>query len=153
MAQSLLPDMLPDLILDRPLRQFPSLISSLFNGDLMSSDFMNRGARIYEEDNKLHVEVPLPGLNSDEIEVSLNKGVLIVHGESKKEEKDKKRKFYRSSERKYSYSIALPSQIDDKQEPKASYQDGILNVSLQLAKQAETRKIKVNSNKNSKAKK
>lgn len=146
MTRNLLPE-----LLDRPLRQFPNLWSSIFpmsienffDEGLLPQDFSARGARIYEENNQLHVEVPLPGLNSKDIEVSLNKGILLVKGESAEEEHDKKRKYYRSSKRSYSYSFALPTQIDEKQEPQAVYTDGILNISLQLAKQGETKKITV----------
>lgn len=146
MARSFLPE-----IFDRPLRQFPNLWSNFFpstvdnilEDDLFTQNFGSRGARIYEENNQLHVEMPLPGLDSKDIEVSLNKGILMVKGESAEEEEDKQRKYYRSSKRSYSFSIVLPTQIDEKQEPQALYENGILNVTLQLAKQGETKKITV----------
>lgn len=145
-------NLLPDL-LDRPLRQFPTLLPNLlsspwanfFDTDLFPQDISNRGIQIYEKDNQLHVEMPLPGLNLKDIEVTLNQGVLLVKGELKQEEEDKKKKFYRSSRRSYSYSLALPTQIDEKQEPQAVYTDGILNISLQLAHQGDTKKITVKS--------
>ncbi len=105
-----------------------------------------QGVRVYEENQKLNVEVPLAGLSLDDIEVNLNQGVLWIRGECKKEE-EKNKKFYRSSKRQYSYSITLPTQIDEKEEPEATYADGILKVSLKLAKQSETKKIKVKSKK------
>jgi len=153
---------LPDL-LDRPLRQFPNLLQNLFlpwptafEQDF-PQQFFERSARIYEQNNHLHVELPLPGLNPKDIEVSLNKGVLIVKGESKEEEgeeepqeekkkgKDgtKKKKIYRTSRRSYSYSLALPAQIDEKQEPQAVYTDGILKISMKLAQPSEAKKIAV----------
>lgn len=148
MARNFLPE-----IFDRPLKQFPSLWSGffpssmedLFDDALISQNLTSKGARIYEENNQLHVELPLPGLDSKDIEVSLNKGVLMVKGESAEEEQDKKRKYYRSSKRSYAFSTVLPTQIDEKQEPQAIYKDGILNISLQLAKQGETKKIAVKS--------
>lgn len=135
----------PERILDLPLSRFPGLWQNFLNADLlpMAEEFPANGTRIYEENNQLFVEVPLPGLNTNDIEVSLNKGVLHVNGESKEEEEDKQKKYYRSSSRKYSYSFVLPTQTDDKQEPQAVYTDGILKISLQLAKQAETKKISV----------
>lgn len=105
----------------------------------------NRGVRIYEENNQLHVEVPMPGLRTEEIDISLNRGTLWIKGEAKEEEK--KKKIYRTSVRKYSYSLVLPSQIDEKQEPQATYEDGILKISLQLAKTAETKKIQIKNRK------
>lgn len=144
---------LPDLILDKPLRLFPNLWSNFFDESALPSlneDFTFRGVKIYEEDNHLHVELPLPGLNLNDIEVSLNKGILFIKGEKKEEEKDKKRKFYRFSSRNYSSSIPLPTQIDEKQEPEAVYENGILNVTLKLANHGETKKIKVKEGKNNK---
>lgn len=98
-----------------------------------------------EEKNQLHVEVPLPGLSLNDIEVTLNKGVLFIKGDAKEEEQDKNRKFYRTSRRSYSYSLVLPTQIDEKQEPQATYSDGILKISVQVAKPAESKKIPVKS--------
>lgn len=141
-------NLLPE-IFDRPLRSFPSLWQNLNPWqNLLEEDFFPRelstgGVRIYEDNNQLHVEVPLPGLDLKNIEVSLNQGVLLVKGAAEEEEEDKKRKYYRSSKRRYSYSLALPTQIDEKQEPQAVYTDGILNISLRLAKQGETKKITV----------
>ncbi len=105
----------------------------------------NRGIRIYEENNQLHVEAPMPGLHADDIEISMNRGTLWIKGEAKEEEK--KKKMYRTSTRKYSYSIVLPSQTDEKQEPQATYEDGIVIVSLQLAKASETKKIHIKNKK------
>lgn len=148
MKQNLLPE-----IFERPFRSFPRQWQNLFMSpwqNLLEEDFFpgelsTNGVRIYEDNNQLHVEVPLPGLNPKDIEVSLNKGVLLVKGDAEEEEEDKKRKYYRSSKRRYSYSLALPTQIDEKQEPQAVYTDGILNISLQLDKQVETKKIPVKS--------
>lgn len=155
----------PDRILDRPLRQFPALwsnwfstpLASLFEEESWPTLKEIHGARVYEEKDNLHVELPLPGLSADDIEVSLKKGVLIVKGECKEEEKQEdkekkgeKRKYYRFSRRSYSYSFALPTQIDEKQEPQACYDNGVLNICLKLAKPAETKKISVKATKKNK---
>lgn len=148
MTQNLLPE-----IFDRPLRSFPNPWQNwnpwqnLLDENFLPRELSTNGVRIYEDNNQLHVEVPLPGLDLKDIEVSLNKGILLVRGAGEEKEEDKKRKYYRSSKRSYSYSLALPAQIDEKQEPQAVYTDGILNISLKLAKQGETKKITVKSGK------
>lgn len=149
MAQKIMTDeLLPARILNRSLRLWPSF----FEEDFLPSteDFSTKGARIFEENNELHVEVPLPGLGLKDIEVSLNKGVLWVKGEAQEEEKDKKRKFYRSSKRSYSYSLTLPTQIEEKQEPEAIYEDGVLKLVFRLAMEGENKKIKVKAGNNKK---
>ena len=147
-------NLLPERILDRPFTQVPGLWQNLFphafETDLSSlaNELNTRGARIFEKDNQLHVELPMAGLKPQDIEVTFNKGLLLVKGETAEEEQDKRRKYYRSSKRSYSYSVALPTQIDEKQEPKATYTDhGILIITLQLAKHAETKKISVKARK------
>ena len=122
---------------------FLSPWANFFDENLISQELTGKGVQIYEQDNQLHVEVPLPGLDLKDMEVSLNRGNLLIKGDAKEEEKDKKKKFYRFSEKKYSYSLALPVQIDEKQEPQALYTDGILNISLHLAKKDDTKKISI----------
>lgn len=138
---------------------FPSLLprfflnpwSSLFDEDFLPSSLQTQGVRVYEKDNELHVEAPLPGLKPEEIEVKLNNGILFINGRCQEEEKDNRKKFYRSSTRQYSYSIALPAQIDEKQERQAVYQDGILNISFPLEKKTtEGKKITVKTGTNKK---
>lgn len=146
MAKNLLPE-----IFERPLRQFPGLIPNLFaypwqnffEEGMYPEGLQSQGVTMYEENNKLHIEIPLPGLELKDIEVTMNKGVLYVRGESKEEEKNEKKKFYRRSNRKYSYAITLPTQISEKQEPQALYNEGILNVTVDLATPKDTKKINV----------
>lgn len=156
-------NLLPDLILDRPLRRFPSLLSNLASTpwsnfpfgllsniseeELFPQDLVMRGARIYEENNHLHVEVPAPGLKFSDIDVSFNRGVLFIKGESQEEEHDKKKNAYFFSERNISGSIRLPVQIDEKQELQANYVDGILHIVLPLAKKDDMKKITVKGSK------
>ena len=99
------------------VKLFSDVNRKSFRGWSIASGFSAKGARIYEENKQLHVEVPFPGLNLKNIEVSLNKGILLVKGDAVEEEQDKKRKYYRSSKRSYSFSLVLPTQIDEKQEP------------------------------------
>jgi HSP20 family protein len=133
-------------VMKRPFANFPSFWSNFFDQDLLqpfTEGFSNRGATVYEEKGQLHVEVPVPGLDPKDIEVSLNKGVLFVKGKKEEVEEDKKRKFYRSSSREYSYSIILPTQVNEKQEPQATCENGILKISWDLAAQNEAKKITV----------
>lgn len=138
-------NLIPERFVNRAVVRFPQFLTNLFDEDFLapSEAISGGGISIYEEGNQLHVDVPLPGLSSSDIDVSLSKGVLIIRGEVKSEEEDKKRKYYRSSQRSYSYSVALPIQTDESKEPQAVYENGILKVLLQISKQAETKKISV----------
>lgn len=141
-----------------------NLLPSIFNRDLpdyifrvpMFTDFEGltngidrdgQGLNVYEENNNFIVEAALPGLKDDEIEINIHKGVLRIKGEKKEEKSDKEKKYYRKSYNSFSYSVAIPDQIDDKEEPEASYTNGVLKVIFKKAKNAESRKITIKTDK------
>lgn len=97
--------------LGRPLSRIPAALWSNFfeNEDLFPTGISrDTGIKIWEENNELRIEAPLPGLSDSDIEITLNQGVLIIRGSKDEEEEDKNRRYYRSSRRDYSFSIALP---------------------------------------------
>ena len=89
-----------------------------------------------------HHHAELPGIDPDkDVEITIQDGVLNVHGERREEHKDHQRSefFYGS----FSRSVALPkgADVDD---TRASYKDGILEVSVKLVEEkAEVKKISV----------
>lgn len=103
----------------------------------------DQGLSVYDQNNEIIVEAAMPGLTADDIQINLDKGVLWIKGEKKEEESDKDKKFYRKAIRSFSYNVALPDQTEDKQEPEASYKDGVLKISFKKAKSAEAKKITI----------
>lgn len=114
-----------------------------FEGLAKSLDRNDQGLNVYEENNNFIVEAALPGLKNDEIEINIHKGVLRIKGEKKEEDSDKDKKYYRKSYSSFSYNVALPDQIDDREEPEASYNNGVLKVAFKKAKNAESKKITI----------
>lgn len=126
----------------------PSLFPSLWEEmaqqmDRIGSERDGSGLTISEDKNNLYIEASLPGLKSDDIDVSLENGILWIKGEKNEEDEDKEKKFYRKASRSYSYRLALPSQIDEGKEPKAVYQDGVMKITFMKSKQNQSKKIKV----------
>lgn len=84
-----------------------------------------------ETDTSLLVEVELPGLKSNEVDVQIEEGILILRGE-RKQEKEEKTKAWHRSERfwgKFERRIALPDYVEaDKIE--ANCKDGVLLVTI-----------------------
>lgn len=132
-------NLLPSIFNKDSLLRFPNFFHELEQ----LQDGKDQGLTIYEEKNNIVVEAAMPGLKSEDIEVNLNKGVLWVKGEKKEEEKDKNKRFYKKSVRSFSYSVTLPEQIDENQEPEASYKDGVLKISFHKAKTSETKRITI----------
>jgi HSP20 family molecular chaperone IbpA len=84
----------------------------------------------------------MPGIDPDkDVEVTIQDGVLTIHGERREEHKDTRRsEFYYGS---FSRSVALPTGADE-DDVQAAYKDGILEVSVRLGEsKPETKRITV----------
>lgn len=106
---------------------------SLFNNhNIMKSD-------IYEKDNNYVMEIDLPGLKKENINIDYNNGYLIISAskESNNEENSKyikKERFYG----KYTRSFYIGE--FDENEIKASYNDGTLIINYPKEKQKDSKK-------------
>ncbi|MFA5127960.1 MAG: Hsp20/alpha crystallin family protein [Patescibacteria group bacterium] len=99
---------------------------------------------IYETDNAVVVEAPLAGMRPEDVQVSVEKGVLTLRGETKKEHEVEEKNYYRKEVRSGTFyrEIALPAPVlDDK--TAAEFKDGILRITCPKATQSKTNKVDV----------
>ena len=99
---------------------------------------------LYQNKDNVTAVVELPGMQKEDIEISLHEGMLTISGERKEQttENDKAER----SERyvgKFRRSITLPTRVDASK-VSATYKDGILTVTLPKAEEAKPRQIQVN---------
>ena len=91
------------------------------------------------------IKTEMPGVNKDQISITLEHGVLTICGEtqSEKEEKDGER-VLRQERRygKYVRSLRLGTQIDE-MKIVANYRDGVLELTLPKAEEVKPKKITV----------
>lgn len=102
------------------------------------------GLTLYEDDDRLYLEAPVPGVKADQIQISLEKGLLYIKAEAPKEMKDKK--IHLKTDRSYSYRIPLPVRIDEQSTPEAICRDGILTITMAKSRACKPLKINVKSN-------
>ncbi len=99
---------------------------------------------VAEDENEYVVNVELPGVNKDEVKITLEYNILTVRGE-KKAEKETKDKNYHRMERSYGSfqrSFTLPTSVkNDKID--AEYRDGILSITLPKEEEAKPKQIEV----------
>lgn len=106
---------------------------------------MTEGLNVYEQDGKVFVEAPVPGVPADKVEVTYEDGVLRISGriEEKEEEKKKNRVVHRMQKvASFDYTTVLPRAIDTKS-LEADIDKGILTVSAKVAEEAQPKKIPV----------
>jgi HSP20 family protein len=99
---------------------------------------------IEEDKDAYHVEMELPGMNKDDVNISFEDDLLIVSGE-KKEEKEDKEKNYHYYERRYGKferTFRIHSDVV-KDKIEATFKNGVLAIDLPKAEKAKPKQIEV----------
>lgn len=104
-------------------------------------------ADLFETDEEFVLELELPGLGREDIEVTVEKGILTVSGQrsTETEEERGERHTYHVRERSYdrfSRSFSLPHSVTHEQVD-AQFENGMLTVRLPKAAEAKPRRIEV----------
>jgi HSP20 family protein len=128
-----------DTLLELPFWAASSRQSPLFSGWTPALD-------LYQNNDNIVVVVELPGLRKEDIEISLQDGMLTISGERKDETspEDGATRAERCTG-KFRRSITLPTRVDGNK-VSAAYKDGILTVTLPKAEEAKPKQIQINLN-------
>jgi HSP20 family protein len=99
---------------------------------------------ISERKDAFVVTAEVPGIKPEDIEVTLEDGLLTIKGERRMEEETSDRQYHRVERRYGSFrrSITLPSQVQA-DAIDASYSEGVLQVVVPKAEEAKPKKITV----------
>lgn len=99
---------------------------------------------MYETDKAVVVETPLAGVKPENVQVSVEKGVLTLRGESKNEHEVEDKNYYRKEVRSGSFfrEIALPAQVIEN-DVSAEFENGMLKIICPKAKLTQARKVDV----------
>ena len=99
---------------------------------------------VSENDDHLTITMELPGLTKEELDVTLENGVLSVSGEKKLERKTDEEHYHAVERRTGSFrrSVSLPSDIDaDKAD--ASFENGVLTITVPKSEQVKPKRLSV----------
>ena len=95
---------------------------------------------VFERDNRLVTKVDLPGLKKEDVKVEVTDGHLSISGERKSETEEEKDNVYRCERSYGSFFRAVPLPDGAKLEDvKATFTDGVLEVSVPLPAKAEAK--------------
>jgi HSP20 family molecular chaperone IbpA len=85
----------------------------------------------YVHDGRYVLRAELPGIDPDkDVEITVSNGVLTIHAERQDEHKDQHRTEFTYGS--FTRSVTLPAGVDEN-DIRASYDNGILKVSVKLA--------------------
>lgn len=104
---------------------------------------------VSETDGAIVVKASLPGVKAEDVDISINDGVLTVKGERKSEEKTEGEDYYRQEilYGSFSRSVPLPSRVNHEQ-AEAEFNDGVLTVKLPKAEEVRPKQIKIRAGAN-----
>jgi HSP20 family protein len=99
---------------------------------------------MYETEDSVVVKAAIPGVQAEEIDVSVTGDTLTIKAETK-EETEIKRENYLRRERRFGSvcrSVTLPGGLESEQ-AEADYTDGILSLTFPKAEEVKAKSIKV----------
>lgn len=99
---------------------------------------------ISEDDEEYAIKAELPGVEKDQVKVTVENGVLLIAGERVSEHEENKRKYHRV-ERVYGSflrSFSLPDDADGTK-IRAEFKNGVLKVHLPKNKNAKPKSIEI----------
>jgi HSP20 family protein len=132
-----------------PLVQFDDLLTQL--GNLMESAFGESvttaagwvpPAEVSEADDAFIVEVELPGVSSEDINVEVHGQELVVSGEARPRER--KGTVRQSTRRvgRFEYRVILPGELNTK-DVSAGLDDGVLAITVPKAEATKPRRVEI----------
>lgn len=101
---------------------------------------------VTEDDKEVRISAELPGMDENDINVTVTDSMITIQGEKKEQGEEKGKGFYsrESSYGSFRRVIDLPSEVDE-DKAEAEFTKGILKIKLPKTKeaQAKTKKIKI----------
>lgn len=90
-----------------------------------------------------HIEVDLPGIKKEDVDIKIEDNTLVVSGERKVKNEIKEDEYYKieSSFGKFSRSFSLPEEVDV-ENIHAESKDGVLEIVLPKLEDAKADKVK-----------
>lgn len=138
-----------NLISINPFAELEALQKQFFGDDWFTPD---RGITIpstdvYTEGKQLVVEAHLPNFDEKDINISVDKGSLVIQAEKRQKEEDKGKKYMvRETSSSFYRRIVLPEQADP-DNGTASLENGVLKVTVPFRELPEPKKIAISGGK------
>jgi HSP20 family protein len=123
-----------------------SFVSPMGWRTLNGSETINPAIDVHETGDEIVVTASLPGMKSDDVEITMTGQSLALRGEFKADERVERDQYLYRERRfgSFSRSIQLPVRVQgDKAE--ATFTDGVLTLRIPKAEEVKPRQIRINA--------
>ena len=99
---------------------------------------------LYQTENEVVVKAALPGLKSEDVQISITGDVLTLRGDFKQETEQKEKTYHLHEQRHglFERSIMLPTVVET-EKAKADFENGVLTVVLPKAEAVKPKTINI----------
>ncbi len=99
---------------------------------------------ISEDDNELFIRAEVPGVNPEDVDISLEEDTLTLKGERKPDKLNDEASYHRRELEygKFSRAISLPTRVN-KEAVEAKVENGLLTITLPKAEEVKPKQITV----------
>lgn len=127
-------------------KHFSDIMDEFFNEAVAGrSSTFTPSINISETDDQLNIEVEIPGMKKEDININIENSSLTISGERKQETEEEGRRFHRveTSYGAFNRSFQLPDHIDE-ESIEAEYKDGVLHISMCKREEKLKKQIAIN---------
>lgn len=99
---------------------------------------------VVDQEKEIMVRAEVPGVNREDLEVSVTDNAVTLRGCTRHEEKEEKGEYFRSeiARGEFTRTVALPSEVEG-DKAKAKLQDGVLTLTLPKVAKASRKTVKI----------
>lgn len=131
-----MPDVVDPLWPSRSLSQVLNMMDQFMDNPFLSTSRgigagLRRGWDVRETEDALNLRVDMPGLDKEDVKISVEQNTLVIKGEGGKESDDEE------SGRRYTSRIDLPEKFYRTDQIKAEMKNGVLKVVVPKVKEEE----------------
>jgi HSP20 family protein len=133
-------------------REMNNLFVSPYSGNPTADTTLLRGQwappiDVYDSKDNLMVRVDLPGIDKNNVDISIQENTLTVKGEKKPSSDVKEENCYRSERSlgKFNRVLSLPTEVDTSK-ANANFNDGVLELVLPKKEEVKPKQIKIDVN-------
>ena len=118
-----------------------------FERPLTSENFLPP-VDIFEDEHNINLQAEIPGVQQQDLNITLENNVLTITGERKFQHEETKENFHRMERRfgKFTRSFTLPASVDV-ENVNANFESGLLNITLPKKEEFKTKQITIGVNK------
>ncbi len=133
-----------------PFREIDRIFEEPFALTPIKTDIsMDLSVDVYEEKGNIIAEMNIAGMKPEDIDITVGDNYLRVTGNREEKKEEKEKNYYYKEIRRGSFqrSVSLPAKVKE-DEAKASYEDGVLKITIpKEEKEKERKKVRIEKKK------